>query len=195
LEGDPGLNTVDCSPLHPEHCHDLGQLFNLAGSTKVTQLSNTANLAFAFRVSSVQDFNAQLTTNGSIDGGVIYFGHGGVTNSVPPLSGIFPGQGTGINTNITAQNVGMLSGAKLGPKATVTLNACSAGAGANSIAQLIANQLKVFVFAYASGMFFSSDPNAKTPSVAPSSTPAYMVPDFGAKVRCFAHLDCLARQT
>jgi hypothetical protein len=171
-------------------CHDVGQEFNLAAATKAAQLLGNGDTAFAARVSSVQDFDAQLTTNGLIDGGVIYFGHGGYIPINGTLySGIFPGQSSGLYTNITALTVGLLSGNMLGPKATVTLNACFAGAGANSIAQLVANQLNVKVYAYPVGMFFSSDPNATKPPASgtgPQTTPAYMLPWNGVKPVCFA---------
>jgi hypothetical protein len=187
LEGDSGINTVDCNLQTGLGCHNVGQEFNLAAATKVTQLSNTGNSASAVRISSVQDFNTQLATSGLIDGGVIYFGHGGAFSINGTLySTLNPGEGSGFNTNISSLNVAKLSGSNLGPNATVTLNACNAGAGSNSIAQIIANQLKVKVYAYPVGMFFSTNPNATLPGAAPQATPSYMLPLYGAKPICFA---------
>ena len=91
-------------------------------------------------MSSFSDFSSALTTNGTIDGDVVFFGHAGV--DAHGNSALFPGQDPGDANNVSVLNVGGLSNASLGPNVTVTLNACHAGLGGrNSVAQLVANQL------------------------------------------------------
>ena len=111
LVGDPGLNTVDC-PRDSQHCHDVGDSFNVAAQTEANRLSGLGNSA-AYppqRVSSIQDFNQGLTQNGYIDGGVIFFGHGGVVSIAgQPHWAIMPGEQAGPDTNISEVNVQTLS--------------------------------------------------------------------------------------
>jgi hypothetical protein len=66
LVGDPGLGG-----------YDLHDLLNLAAQTNANQLQAQGNKVIACRISSVTDFNFELTTNGLITGDVIYFGHSG----------------------------------------------------------------------------------------------------------------------
>jgi hypothetical protein len=169
MAGDPGLNL-----------HNVGGLFNLAAETKATSLSESGtNRVITQRVSSVSDFNAALTTNGLIDGDITFFGHAGI--DAHGNWSLFPGQNPGDINNISALNVGQLSNTNLGPSSTITLNACHAGLGGrNSIAQLIAKQLKRTVYAYPVDMYFSSDPTPRRfvkGMVAPNSVPVYMVPN------------------
>jgi hypothetical protein len=57
----------------------------------------------ACRATTVQDFNNELTTNGLIDGGVIYFGHAGrVPASGTLFSALFIGQDPVVNENLYA---------------------------------------------------------------------------------------------
>jgi len=174
MAGDPGLN------LGEGHNHNVGQLFNLAAATLSSNLSQSGNgLVTTQRVSSFSDFNAALTANGLINGGVTFFGHAGIDGH--GNSALFPGQNPGDANNISVINVGQLSNASLGPNATVTLDACHAGLGGRvSIAQLIANQLKRTVLAYPVDMYFSSSPNPVrfSPTMAaPTGVPVYMVPN------------------
>jgi hypothetical protein len=136
----------------------------------------------------VQDFNSALTTNGLIDGGVIYFGHAGhITNSTGTYRALFVGQDPLPNENLYSGNVNLLSNAKLGTSAAITLNACDtaitdAGQGP-PIAQVISSQLGRDVYGYAVGMYFSSynavgDPlRTGAGKTAPSDLPVYMVPE------------------
>jgi RHS repeat-associated protein len=165
--------------------HNVGNLFNMAAQTYANQLAANGANPIIVQVGSVQDMASALTSNGYIDGGVSYFGHAGAigTSGGNYTSALFVGAGTGADTNLTAGNVGALSGANLGPNASITLNACNAGSVSGSdpsIAQSISNQLNRGVYAYQTGMFFSSSPNATYPSVAPSSLPVYMDPLRGA---------------
>ncbi len=88
-------------------------------------------------------------------------------------------------------NVRLLSNAQLGPRATITLNACQAGAGGpNSIAKLIANQLQRRVYAPVLGMYFSTDPNTKAPNgeglpQVPDNPPVYMIQEYGNPLKQF----------
>jgi hypothetical protein len=193
LVGDPGLNTVDC-PTDIRHCHNMGQIFMATAQTMANQLSNQGNLAYPpIRVSTVQDFNAGLTQNGSITGGVIYVGHGGVIPIAPgqELSALAPGEQRGTDTNISALNVQSLKNTQLGSHAVMKLWACNAGRGGrDSIAQLIANQLQMVVYAPVMGVYFSNDPNVKAPDgtklpVPNVSLPVYPIQQFGNQLTPF----------
>jgi hypothetical protein len=190
LVGDPGINTADCVN-DARHCHNVGNLFNFSASTQADALTVSGlNTVIPKRVSSVQDFNAGLTANGLIDGGVMYFGHAA---QQPQLDGsllsiLAPGQSGGTDTNVSALNVATLSSANLGSNATITLNACNAGlrpirGAGHSIAQLLANQLNKPVYAWKVGMFFSEDPSARFPKKPdPQNKPIYMIPLGGTGV-------------
>jgi hypothetical protein len=172
LVGDPGLN------LGPGHNHNVGTLFGLAAQTQGQSLSAASNSVITQRVSSAADFGNELTTNGLIDGGVTFFGHAGLDRF--RNSALFPGQDPGDSNNISILTVNQLSNANLGASVTITLNACHAGYGRPSIAQLIANQLKRPVFAYPVDMYFSSDPTPRHfrfGMQAPNGVPTYMVPN------------------
>ena len=190
LEGDPGLN------LGPGHNHNVGGLFHLAAQTEKDARNLAGNLAGTpQRVSSVQDFAAQLTRNGPITGGVVYFGHGMAVSYADATwgSALAPGEQAGADTNIAPRNVALLSNAQLDVGATVTLHACYAGYGVGrySIAQLIANQLQRRVYAPVAGAFFSVDPDSKSsggnaPKLpSPLSKPVYQIQDGGVPFRAF----------
>ena len=189
LEGDPGLN------LGPGHDHNVGDLFHLAAGTEQDRLNALGNLAGPpQRVSSVQDFAAQLRNNGLITGGVVYFGHGAQLKYTDGTWGsmVAPGEQAGFYTNITENNVDQLSNAQLDTGATITLHACLVGFGAGrfSIAQLIANQLQRRVYAPAAGTFFTVDPNsmlsgATAPKVLTDQKPVYLLQDGGEPFRGF----------
>jgi RHS repeat-associated protein len=155
--------------------HNVGGLFDSAAQTYANQLAANGDTAITVPVSNVQDMAAALISNGYIDGGVTYFGHSGL---VGDLSGLFLGQDAGFYTNLTSQNVGLLSGANLGPNASLTLRSCHAGYGNPSIAQSLANQLNRGVYASDTGFYFSNNPSGPYSSQAPSSNlPIYMVPE------------------
>ncbi|MDR3740717.1 MAG: RHS repeat-associated core domain-containing protein [Terracidiphilus sp.] len=158
--------------------HNVGNLFNLAAQTYANQLAANGDTAITLQVSSVQDVASALSSNGYIDGGVTYFGHSGVVPTSDGLiSGLFLGEDAGFYTNLTAQNIGMLSGANLGPHASLTLRSCHAGYGNPSIAQSLANQLNRGVYASDTGFYFSNSPTGPYRSQAPSSNlPIYLVP-------------------
>jgi hypothetical protein len=184
LVGDQGRNNG------PGRNWNVGNLFNLSAQTQSDSLNAMGNNVLTDRVTYVQadsmSLTNSLTTHGLIDGGVIFFGHGGnigIYGAKWPA--LFVGQDPNFNENLSAFNVTSLSNVQLGPNTTITLNACHAGSGSGgmtSIAQLLANQLQRKVFAYNVGMFFSTDPTARTPSSAPlpNNTPIYMVPWNGA---------------
>jgi hypothetical protein len=174
LVGDPG-----------QGIYNSGTLFNVAAATEQDRLNGISNLAYPpQRVSSVQEFATQLTSNGPLTGGVVYFGHGGAEQFADGTFGgsqLSPGEQAGVNTNITSQNVGLLSGAQLGPSATIWLHSCHAGFGNRgypSIAQLIANQLQHAVYAAPGGTFFATNPGATTitPLNLNQGKPLYLIP-------------------
>ena len=188
LEGDPGLNTRDC-PTDPTHCHNVGSRWNIVGATQAASLSAQGYSALQKRISSVQDFNTQLTTNGMITGGVIYIGHGGSVTSAPFDGALFPGQGTGPDTNITRDNVMLLKNSNLSNDATVVLWTCHGAYGGYywSIASQIAAQLQRYVFAWPVNMFLTKNPSATRPTgMPPASNPLYLLPMGGTPAQCFS---------
>jgi hypothetical protein len=158
--------------------HNVGPLFDSAAQTYADQLIASGNTATIVPVGSVHDMAAALVSNGYIDGGVTYFGHAGVVETPQgDVSALFLGENPGPGTNLTAQNVGTLSGANLGPNASLSIRACHAGAfGRWSIAQSLANQLNRGVYASDTGMFFSNTTTAKFPTSVSSKLPVYMLP-------------------
>lgn len=190
LVGDPGLNTSSNCSLDPDHCHNVGSNFNLSASTQADSLSGSGNAVITDRISSVQDFNNGLTTNGTITGGVTYFGHGAQMRQTDGtyLSLLAPGQASGVDTNVSALNVNKLSNLQLASNIRITLNACNAGlrpiyGGGHSIAQLIANQLNRPVLAWKIGMFFANDLTTRFPKkLDPQSSVLYMVPLGGSSI-------------
>jgi hypothetical protein len=102
LAADPGLNVPGGGQ------HNVGDAFNLESLTSYNSLSAEGNLALSWKVSSVQDFARALTQSGKITGGVIYFGHGKAvvdTNNTVAGSILAPGESSGADTNVTADNV------------------------------------------------------------------------------------------
>jgi hypothetical protein len=189
LEGDPGINTIEC-PSNRAHCHDTGMSWPAVGSTQMTSLSQQGYSAVQARISSVQDFETQLTRNGTLAGGVIYIGHGGSVGEQGVWDGaLFAGQGSGASTNITRGNVASLSNANLSSTATVTLYTCEGAYGGYywSIASQLAMQLRRHVFAWNVSMFLSKNPNATTPNGFPLATPPlYLLPYGGAAMKCYS---------
>jgi hypothetical protein len=190
LQGDPGLNRA------PGHNYNVKGLFQLAADTERDAiLARGGVVGTPKRVSSVQDFAAQLVGNGPITGGVVYFGHGaGVPYGDGTMGSMLaPGEQDGVNTNITEANVGLLSNAQLAPSAEITLHACYAGYGSGrySIAQRIANRLPKTVKAPTAGSFFSRDPNSRAtggtapPLPSPLPKPVYLLQDGGVPFATF----------
>jgi hypothetical protein len=182
LVGDPSTD--------PQGGHNLGNLLNLSAQTQANSLQAQGHPVAACRVSTIQQFNQALTTQGLIDGEVIFFGHAGhlpiIDNPGVFYSLVSVGQGTDDNANISYINVATLSNAQLGPSVTITLNACNAGKspspGQPPVALLIANQLKRDVKAYQVGMYFSQNPNDTQRGgigKAASTLPIYMLPQGG----------------
>ena len=190
LIGDPGLNTSTNCAQDPTHCHNVGQSFVLSAATEAAALTTSgSNVVIPVRISSIQDFESAITTNGYIDGGITFFGHGAQMEQSDGtyLSLLAPGQGSGVYTNVSALDLNLLTNTQLGPNTTITVKACNAGlrpikGGGNSIAQLIANQLNRTVYAWKVGMFFSNDPTAAVPTKASGTQPLYMLPLGGSRV-------------
>jgi hypothetical protein len=194
LVGDPGLIG-----------HNVVNLFNLSAQTQANSLQTQGHNVIACRVSSVQDVYYALTKNGSIDGGVYYFGHSGVrtiTQSGQPISQtseLFVGEGVGTDTNITSKNVIYLKPIQqdnggnnfLGPNAAVWINGCYAALtiydtlypGYVSIAQLISANLNRGVYAYDVGMYFSQVDIQHDKYITgagrtiPNTLPVHMIPE------------------
>jgi RHS repeat-associated protein len=166
IVGQPGLGE-----------HNIGRTFDIAAQTEAADLRAQGNDVTVVNAATVQGFNSALNSNGTIDGGVEYFGHS-------TYNALFIGQDTGPNTNLTFGNVSLLSNSHLGPDAVIALQGCFAGSGADeSIAQAIANQLKRRVTAYPNSTFFAAGkcPKYTRPSDrAPNKPPARVCQQGGA---------------
>jgi hypothetical protein len=181
IVGDQGRNNG------PGHNWNEGYSFGLAAQQQANNLNAQGHRIIACRATMVQDFSNELTTNGVIDGGVIYFGHAGrSTVSGITYSALFVGQDPVTNENLYSGNISTLSGSQLGPNAAVTLNACDTALpapGGAPIAQALSVQLGRGVYGYAVGLYFSSQNAASDPSrsgagkQAPGDLPVYMVPE------------------
>jgi len=172
--------------------HNAGGEFDLVAATAAAELKAAGDTVVIQDVSTVEGFNSALNGNGTIDGGVIYFGHAAEFDyDNAKYGGLVLGGATGEATNLTPLNVNRISGAHLGPDTTITLNGCNAGfdPGNGSIAQAIANQLRRDVIAYKVPMFFggrqcprnSGGPGSK----GPSKTPVHMCPEGGGAPTTF----------
>jgi len=191
--------------------HDVGNLFNLAAQQAANDLQTQGNKVIACRVSSIQNFNAAMTQNGLITGDLLYFGHSGLRSfsTQPPTyaSLLFVGQATGDDTNIAAYNITVLCDSTAGcnidnylsANTAIRINGCDAGytigdyyshGKQTSIAQILSNQLRRGVYAYAVGMYFShldasQDPyvdgrdpiNPKKSRYVSSNLPMYLIPE------------------
>lgn len=158
--------------------HDMGFLFDLAAQQEAIILNQAGNKVIACRISSVNDFHTQLTMNGLITGGLMYFGHSGhlrlfdaVLGKVVDASMLAVGHGTGRDTNIGAYNVRQLCDPTAGcninnylaPSVTITLVGCRAAAivaddyaqTLTSIQLLIAKQLNRSVYAWEVSLYAS----------------------------------------
>ena len=168
LVGDPGLGNFN-----------LRDLFNLAAQTKANDLVAQGNKVIACRISSVTDFNNELTGWGLITGDVIYFGHSGeghatLNGTKIKVSAVFVGETSDPDSNIIASESGPGSYRNLCPlgcsinnflssSSSIRLNGCKAGTELFdyykqyevAIAQLISNQLNRGVYAYTVGVYFS----------------------------------------
>jgi RHS repeat-associated protein len=163
--------------------HNTGNLNMLAAQTYASQLQAAGHTPIITEVGTVSSLNGALTSNGLIDGGVAYFGHSSnwalFLGNLPPSGPYQP--------NLTSDNVGSLSGAQLGPDATITIYGCNAGYGDNSIAQLIADQLQRPVTAWAGALFFAgaSCPVSSAGQKAPGKKPVRMCAENRRKPRRF----------
>lgn len=168
--------------------HNVGELFALAAQTELNALQNQGDHVIACRASTVENVESDLTTNGLIDGGVIYFGHAGYLRypgKTGYYSSLFVGEQPLTDNNIYADDLNQLSNTELGSNVTIVINACHAGSetpdGNPPIAALLGSQLKRTVQAYNVGMHFSNlqgnnDPT-KNGGKNPSGLPMYMNPD------------------
>jgi hypothetical protein len=181
-------------------------LFNFAAQQKANDLNAQGHRVVACRASSVQDADNALLQHGFINGGVIFFTHGGPfeifnqNNQIVGVASILAlGQAAGEDTNISAANVSLLSNVQTaqngqnivaGP-AKIAINGCRAGEDVNdfyagfitSIAQQLANKTKRIVLAHKVGMYFSQlDADHETRfgpkqgDKAPEALPLYLVP-------------------
>jgi RHS repeat-associated protein len=175
--------------------HDVGSAFQLAAQQYASELQSQGAVPIIVNVGTIQDVASALNNNGYISGGVSYFGHIAAVNdpSGGMTWGLAVGSGAGADTNVGAYNVGALSGANLGPNASIFLNGCNGATDSATlqngqylsdtpIAQTISNQLNRGVYAYDTGMFFSNNPQATSSMNAgmiSSAQPVFMIPEGG----------------
>jgi hypothetical protein len=159
--------------------HNVGRNFDRAAATRRTRLERDGYNVISKRVSSVNDINSALTTNGNLDR-VEYYGHSGPT-------ALFVGERAGAGTNIDVYNLNTLSNTKLNRGAVIVLNSCNAGKGDSSIASRIAQQLNRTVQAYTGPTRFSTNPTISDGrGRPPEKGPVYMVPESSnTKIRTF----------
>lgn len=161
IVGDPGLGT-----------HNVGRNFERAAETRRGELERAGSEVIVNRASTVQDFNAALNNNGTLNG-VEYFGHAGT-------GVLYIGENPGANTNLDSTNVAELSGNNLAPDATVILTGCNTAVdvgGNDSIGRQVANQLQRTTVGYSGDLEFSSNRRAPTGETRhPDRGPTYMVP-------------------
>jgi hypothetical protein len=174
LVGDPGTNNPITGVTH-----NVNNLFNLAAQQYANDQQAQGNKVIACRISSIQDFNYELTHNGFITGDVVYFGHSGRMGIVafpggPPVgvaSMVFIGNGSALDTNIEWRNLSKLCDPKQGcnidsylsKNTAIRINGCEAGKRIDeyrsqlhtAVAAMIALQLKRGVYAYEVGVYFS----------------------------------------
>jgi hypothetical protein len=109
--------------------------------TKQAELEAQGYKVLIRRASSFDDFNRELTSNGTLVG-VEYVGH---SSKIFLYVGDWHGEGS----NVHHSNVTPLSNANLSPDAYIKLNGCNVAAGRdNSIAQWISNWLGRTVIAF-----------------------------------------------
>jgi hypothetical protein len=194
--------------------YNLGTTFAAAAQTEAYILNSEGHRVIACRVSSVEDFDNALlghlyneSLTGQIDGGVIYFGHSGpgtvsINGKKYPISALFVGQQQGPDTNVTFDNLFMLTNVQqaytlnnvmtnmLGGFASIWLNGCEAGLdiydiyfkAVTSIAKGVSIALNRPVYAYERGTYNSPKDAADdkhydgSTFLAPQTPPAYPVP-------------------
>jgi hypothetical protein len=186
--------------------HNVKQGFNLAAQQNANELQAQGNNVIACRISTATDLNNALTKNGSIGGGVVYYGHSGPylysTNPDVILSILAIGNAVGGDSNLHYHNIGEVcpppgcSGI-LNSNITFAINGCRAGkkvAGDPSdasgitqtpIAKILARQISIRVSGYLVGTYFSlhnaataSSSNYKgEPDPLPQSLPMYLIPE------------------
>jgi hypothetical protein len=162
-------------------------MFHLAAQTEqAALLARGQEVVPPKLVTSFQDFNRELTSNGQITGTVTVYAHGdhdGSGYTMLALSHL-----AGVNTNVSRLNVGQLSGANLGPDVKIYLRACLSGFGGNySIAKLIATRLGRVVYAAPVYYFFSKTPDYRgmVRLRLPVIAPVYLIPNEGKAFEVF----------
>lgn len=195
LVGDPGYGE-----------HNLGYAFDLEAQTQANSLQSSGNNVVACRVSSVENIVTALTTNGTIAGGVIYFGHSGsftdplANNQIVSILAV--GQASGnYDYNVSGHNVSQMAAVTtasngqniIGVNASITLNGCRAGLNLydhyvfqyTCIAQMVSTNTQRGVYAYMVGEYASLNPAATAtsrdytgePDPIPFTLPLYMIPE------------------
>ncbi|MCD4652499.1 hypothetical protein K8T06_01025 [bacterium] len=148
LVGDPGLT---------EHGHNVGRNFERLAETRASELVAANHTVRTERVSSVPDMAAAMSNGSQLDGGLIYYGHGGEGS-------LSPGEQSGVETNLQMINIDQLPTDVLTEGATAELHGCNTAVGGeDSIAQQVANQLGVTTSGYTRGMEFTDVPGQMLP--------------------------------
>jgi hypothetical protein len=151
-----------------------------------------------------------LSLNGTIDGGVYYFGHSGTLHVITGTNDsetteLFVGELPGSNTNITAANVFFLKPLQtgnsgnnfLGSNTSVVINGCESAKtiydatvkGYTSIDEMLSYNLGRGVYGYEVFVHFSQVPASQDTTTfglagtLPDALPMYMVPDGSPRSR------------
>jgi hypothetical protein len=174
IVGDPGLGP-----------HNTGSNFNRAADTRAEALRAAGHDVDVTRASNVTDFNNAITAGSTIDGGVIYYGHGW-------NGALYIGETSDPGTNLDSSNISSLSNSNLGAGATVELNSCNSGSsgygGSDSIAQLVASQLGRNTSGWNRPLGFTGTPGNYlhgSGAIPPATGPLYVVPTPGGSMVTF----------
>jgi RHS repeat-associated protein len=164
----------------PGEAHNAGSNFVRAAETKAAELRNQGHNVTVTGVTRGSEFMQSVGGTGRpLDGGVIYFGHGG-PNALYLLNdeGLYP------STLGSRHRPSRLTG-----NATIALYSCNTARGGDrSIAALLNKVYGVPVQGSNGPMLFSPQPNSVPPELTrkgaepPPSGPLYMVPNPGSKI-------------
>jgi len=165
--------------------HNVGSNFNRVANTRANELRLAGHTVDIVRASNVADFNNAITAGNTIDGAVIYYGHG--WNGV-----LYIGHTSTPSTNLDKTNVSLLSNRNLDTAARIELNACNSGSAASeknySIAQLVAIRLARNTSGWNRPLGFTGTPGHYlhgTNAFPPTNGPLYIVPTPGGRLITF----------
>ncbi|MBC7987186.1 MAG: hypothetical protein H7X93_11050 [Sphingomonadaceae bacterium] len=162
LVGDPGLG---------EHNARTG--FTRSASTRESEIKGLGHNCAVVRISDLMDFRDALLSSEEINGGIEYYGHGSSRD-------LYVGETDDDYTNINSSNINEIGQVPLLNNIILQLYSCSSGLdGDKSIAQMLANHLKVDVIGSVRDLGFTGERGVYlhgTTARPPESGPLYMTP-------------------